>query len=241
MGRDPVGLICEIKNYDENCMLKKYLTGLIFSLIFILNAGLANDKADDYYRTAIQLHGIANQEKLFALYARSAELGNAVAQYNIAMMYSNGESVWVDYQQAVYWFKKSAEQKFSPAQYRLGEMYYFAKGGLSKDLNKAISLFKKAAKQYDADAQMNLAMLNGTGEGMPLDTEKALYWIKLAGSGGYESADRYRDILLASADGKFSQEQQEYYWITKAAELGISEARETLEKLDASNEYQLIN
>jgi len=222
-------------------MQKKYLTGLVSSLIFIISAGLANDKADDYYRTAIQLHGVANQEKLFSLYARSAELGNAVAQYNIAMMYSNGESVWVDYQQAVYWFKQSAGQKFSPAQYRLGEMYYFSKGGLPKDLGKAVALFEKAAAQGDADAQMNLAMLNGTGEGMPLDTTKALYWIKLAGTGGYESADNYREILQASTGGKFSLEQQEFYWITKAAELGIREAREALEKLDAGSKYELIN
>ena len=216
----------------------KNLAGLLICLSISVNTSLANDKADDYYRTAIQLHGIANQEKLFELYARSAELGNAVAQYNIAMMYSNGESVWVDYQQAVYWFKKSAEQKFSPAQYRLGEMYYFAKGGLSKDLNRAITLFEKAAAQYDADAQMNLAMLCGTGDGVPLDTKKALYWIQRAGEGGNESAEKYHKLLTASADGRFSTRQQEYYWIKKAAELGIIEAQQALGILDSSSQLQ---
>ncbi|MCF6264239.1 MAG: sel1 repeat family protein [Xanthomonadales bacterium] len=192
-----------------------------------------SDKAEDYYKTAIHLHGVVNQEKIFELYARSAELGNAAAQYNIAMMYSNGESVWVDYQQAVYWFRKSAAQGFSPAQYRLGEMYLFEKGGLAKDLKKAIALFEQAAAQHDADAQMNLAMLNGTGEGMPLNTDKALYWILRADKVGNESADRYRDLLAESKGTGFSIEQKKYYWTKKAAELGIIEAQKALIILDA--------
>ena len=110
-------------------------------------------------------------------------------------MYSNGESVYVDYQQAVYWFKKSAEQKFAPAQYRLGEMYYFEKGGLPKDLGMAVELFNEAAEQHDPDALMNLAMLTGTGEGVPHDTGKALFWIKQAYKSGNESALEYQKML----------------------------------------------
>lgn len=46
-----------------------------------------------YYRNAIQLQSTGNLEKVFELYACSAELGNAIAQYNLVMMYSNGASV----------------------------------------------------------------------------------------------------------------------------------------------------
>ncbi|MCK5360938.1 MAG: sel1 repeat family protein [Gammaproteobacteria bacterium] len=192
------------------------------------NAGFTTDKADFYYKNALQLLGTANLEEEFEQYAKSAELGNAIAQYNLAMMYSNGESVYVDYQQAVYWFKKSANQEFAPAQYRLGEMYYFEKGGLPRDLEKAVALFRKAAKRHDADAQMNLAMLNGAGEGLPVDTEKALIWMKQAREGGHESAFDYQKMLMASENGQFSVDQQERYWIEKAAELGIREAQEAL-------------
>lgn len=215
--------------------MRKYLLILLLSCcIPDAHADMSSEKADDYYKTAIQMHGVANLEKVFALYARSAELGNAAAQYNIAMMYSNGESVWVDYQQAVYWFRKSAAQNFSPAQYRLGEMYLFEKGGLPKDLTKAVALFELAATQNDADAQMNLAMLNGTGEGMPLNTGKALYWIRRAAEVGSESADRYRMLLEESKGTGFSAEQKTYYWTTKAAELGIIEAQKALILLDAN-------
>ena len=60
---------------------------------FLVGTGICNEKADMYYRTAIQLQSTGNLEEVFELYARSAELGNAIAQYNLAMMYSNGESV----------------------------------------------------------------------------------------------------------------------------------------------------
>jgi TPR repeat protein len=194
-----------------------------------------------YYKSAIKLPGSANLEEVFDLYARSAELGNAIAQYNLAMMYSNGESVYVDYQQAVYWFKKSAEQEFAPAQYRLGEMYYFEKGGLSRNLVKAVELFNEAAEQHDPDALMNLAMLAGTGEGVPHDTEKAFFWIREALQNGNESALDYQKMLMASVDGRFTADQQKRFWIEKAAELGIREAQIELGILDSGNGNENTN
>lgn len=226
-------------------MHKAYLSVFSICLIFFVNTGFPASKsdeiADDYYKRAIQLPRSADLEEVFEKYARSAELGNAIAQYNLAMMYSNGESVYVDYQQAVYWFKKSAEQEFAPAQYRLGEMYYFEKGRLPRDLSKAVELFTKAAEQHDPDALMNLAMLAGTGEGVPHNTGKALFWIKQAYENGNESALDYQKMLTASVNGKFTEDQQKRFWIEKAAELGIREAQIELGILDAENENKDAN
>ena len=211
---------------------------LAFSLVFAATKAVASNKekeiADSYYQNAIEMQGLSRLEDVFELYARSAELGNPIAQYNLAMMYSNGESVYVDYQQAVYWFRKSAGQLFAPAQYRLGELYYFAKGGLDRNLDKAVELFKMAAKQKDADAQMNLAILYGTGEGLPLDKEEALSWILKARIGGNPVAWDYQKMLNESAQGKFTPEQQHRYWLEKAAELGIREAQQELHMKDST-------
>ena len=209
-------------------MLKRTLAIPALCLFVFTSAGFGSGKADTYYKDAIKLHGAANLEKIFELYARSAELGHPVAQYNLAMMYSNGESVYVDYQQAVYWFKKSAIQEFAPAQYRLGEMYYFEKGGLPRDLEKAVALFKQAAVADDPDAQMNLAMLLGTGEGLPQDTEKALFWMMQAREGGSETARHYHNMLMKTIDGKFTTDQRKRYWAEKAVELGIRETQQEL-------------
>ncbi|GBB84566.1 hypothetical protein RclHR1_11130003 [Rhizophagus clarus] len=63
------------------------------------------------------LYGIGtnfNCQKAFELYQNSANLGNRVAQYNLAGMYYNGE-VKEDINQAIYWYKRSAEQGYQAA------------------------------------------------------------------------------------------------------------------------------
>jgi len=195
-------------------------------------------QADLFYQDAVRQTGSANLQQVFELYTRAAELGHSAAQYNIAMMYSNGESVFVDYQQAAYWFLLSAAQNFPPAQYRLGEMYYFGTGGVGKNLEKAVKLFQEAAQQGDADAQMNLAMLLGSGEGVTLDAQQAEQWMRKAELGLNDSATEYLALLQASSDGRFTTEQQQHYWdqqrdfwIREAATLGVKEAQEAMAEI----------
>ena len=52
-----------------------------------------------------------------------AEQGNAVAQFNLGVMYEKGEGVPKDYKQAAYWYSKAAEQGNAEAQTILGIMY----------------------------------------------------------------------------------------------------------------------
>ena len=46
-----------------------------------------------------------------------AEQGNATAQYDLGVMYIDGEGVLKDHAEAVAWFRKAAEQGLSNAQY----------------------------------------------------------------------------------------------------------------------------
>ena len=59
---------------------------------------------------------------------KSAEQGEAEAQFNLGVMYDFGEGVPQDYKQALYWYKKSAEQGYAKAQFNLGLMYDSGKG-----------------------------------------------------------------------------------------------------------------
>ena len=216
-------------------MQTRVLASLSLPLLLFASTGLADKKADQYYEQAIRMHGLSNIEHVFDLYAKAAELGNPAAQYNIGMMYSNGEGVNVDYQQAVYWFRKSSDQNFAPAKFRLGEMYYFGMGGLPRNAKTAAGLFRHGAELGDADAQMNFAVMLGSGEGTPPDRDKALYWMEKADAGGHPAARRYAALLEASADGLLSPEdrkhywqQQENYWIEMAAQFGVREAEEAV-------------
>ncbi|MEJ2385060.1 MAG: tetratricopeptide repeat protein [Xanthomonadales bacterium] len=195
----------------------------------------ARDEADRLYEDAVRRHADSTPAERFAGYARAAEAGHPAAQYNVAMMYANGESVNVDYQQAVYWFRKSADQRFAPAQLRLGEMHYFGMGGLARDPRTAARLFESAAEQGDPDACLNLAILLGSGDAVSRGTEDARSMLQCAEEGGNEFAADYRAELDASPDGRFSAatqadfwRRQKQFWVDMAARFGVREAEEAV-------------
>ena len=56
-------------------------------------------------------------------YRLSAEQGDAIAQYNLGVMYERGDGVLKDFSEALKWYRLSAEQGYASAQYNLGVMY----------------------------------------------------------------------------------------------------------------------
>jgi TPR repeat protein len=67
-------------------------------------------------------------------------------------MYANGKGTSKDAKQAVYWYKKAAEQGYAGAQYNLGVMYANGEGAL-QDLSKAKYWIKKAYEGGNARAK----------------------------------------------------------------------------------------
>lgn len=208
-------------------------------IVLILFASLSTDifaasnKAERAYADAVQAHGSVGVTEQFQLYTKAAELGHAAAQYNVAMMYANGEAVNVDYQQSAYWFGKSSRQGFAPAQFRLGEMIWFGMGGLAQSTERAAGLFRAAAEQDDPDAQLNLAMCLGSGKGVSWDATEALYWMRAAETNGHDAAAGLRTLLSEADDQRFSLavqqaywQQQQDYWVEMAAAYGVREAEE---------------
>ena len=59
-----------------------------------------------------------------------AEAGDEVAQFNLGLMYNNGEGVPQDYAEAVKWYRLAAEQGNAKAQNNLGIMYEYGYGVL---------------------------------------------------------------------------------------------------------------
>lgn len=58
----------------------------------------------------------------------SAQEGDAVAQYNLAVMHSKGVGVAQSDAEAIKWYGQAAEQGHAMAQYNLGMVYFFGKG-----------------------------------------------------------------------------------------------------------------
>jgi len=70
---------------------------------------------------AIRNHDYATAIKIFKTLA---EQGNTKAQFNLGVMYYQGQGVPKDYKEAARWFRKAAEQGNADAQFNLGLMYY---------------------------------------------------------------------------------------------------------------------
>ncbi|UZO03807.1 uncharacterized protein OCT59_024209 [Rhizophagus irregularis] len=60
-----------------------------------------------------------NKQKAFELYQNAAILGDDTAQFNLALMYEEGDGITKDIGKAIYWYEKSAKQGDQDAQIKL--------------------------------------------------------------------------------------------------------------------------
>jgi TPR repeat protein len=85
-------------------------------LLCFLLASCGEEKsveAEEAVETEKSIEGVKIMQEL-------AEQGDAEAQFNLGVMYANGEGVPKDDVEAVKWYRKSAEQGYALAQFNLG-------------------------------------------------------------------------------------------------------------------------
>lgn len=104
-----------------------------------------------------------SQSELDDLISR-VEKGDPEAQFELGLIYYNGQNVKQDYEQAIYWFKKAAENGIVEAQHNLGVIYYNS-WGIKQDYEQAFYWFKKSAEQNYAISQDSLGMMYKNGLG----------------------------------------------------------------------------
>ena len=90
------------------------------------------------------------------------EDGDALAQHLLAGIYYSRKDIPKQMEQAIYWWRKSAEQGFADAQFNLALMYYQG-CGVQHDETEALRWLRFAAEQGKAEAQSLLGAwyLNG--------------------------------------------------------------------------------
>ena len=125
----------------------KHLTKLLATALLALglNQAVWADDASDF-RETLQL----------------AEQGNADAQFNLGLMYYDGQGVRQDYAEALRWYRKAAEQGYAKAQYNLGLMY--ANGhGVHQDFHLSKEWFGKVCDSGDQNGCDKYHSLNQAG------------------------------------------------------------------------------
>ena len=153
------------------------------ALILALWLPLAGPVAADQFDDALAAANSGDFATALRLWRPLAEQGRADAQFNLGVIYANGQGVPQDYAAAVKWYRLAAEQGDAKAQYNLGYMY--DKGqGVPQDYAAAVKWYRLAAEQGDAAAQNNLGLMYAKGQGVPQDYVKAHMWFNLSASSG---------------------------------------------------------
>ena len=106
---------------------------------------------------------------------------------------SGGNGIRRNFQAAINWDMKAAEQNSVEAQNRLAYLYLKLEGGepSDKDYQNAFYWLKMAAEQGDASAQYNVGIFYYYGHGVDRNPEEAIKWIGMAADQGSEAAHAF--------------------------------------------------
>ena len=127
------------------------------------------------------------------------------------------------YDEAVEWYRKSAELGNAEAQCMLGE--------LADDFEEAVEWYLKAAEQGNADAQYELGVCYRYGDGVPRNISEAVKWYLKAAERGNMKAQYEAGRHYYSGLGVPKDVDEAVKWYRKAAAQGHSMAQSTLSKL----------
>lgn len=157
---------------------------------------------------------------------------NIILDNNTKIKKSVDEELWImgkeclkskDYENAYYYFYKSAEMGNPKAQNDLGLLYKYGKG-VEKSLKKSVEYFKKAADQEYEDAQYNLGLAYESGLGVAIDSEAAANYYYKAGVVGHSNARYQYAICLLHGVGRKKNKRRALAWLDKASQIGNEKA-----------------
>ena len=119
----------------------------------------------------------------------------------------------------------------------LGNLYLDGKGGVSKDYDKALSLFTEAGELGDADAQAQVAYMYQNALGVEADYSKAMEWNNRAILQGNAQAQAQLGYMYHMGLGVTRNLDTAASWYTKAAAGGSEFAKKMLEETEVSNPH----
>ena len=138
-------------------------------------------------------------DQAFQWVERSAGQGYAPSQFNLSVMYFNGEGIERDPNQAFQWMERSAEQGHVPAQYKLAVKYSNGEG-IVRDINQSFRWMERSAEQGYAPAQYRLAVMYSNGEGIDRDLNQSFRWMERSAEQGYAPAQHILAVARFGVD-----------------------------------------
>jgi TPR repeat protein len=153
-------------------------------------------------------------------------------QTKIGNRYKTGEGVVKNYEEAVNWYRKAAEQGFAGAQNNLAVMYEMGLG-VPKDDSEAAKWFQRAAEKHEAHAQHSLGIMYRDGRGIPRDFKEAFKWLHKAAELGHHGAFRDVGEMYWKGLGVSRNDVLACMWLKLAVMYGDEESERLLSEVTA--------
>jgi len=160
-----------------------------------------------------------------AFYLARAKAGDPVAQYDVGVLYAQGNGLVQDYASAASWFHAAATQGNVDAEYNLGVLYERGLGVTASPID-AVNWYRSAADQNHAGAQYNLAITYAEGRGTEQDLAATARWYQRAAQQGLTGAMVNLAILYERGQGVAHSPIDAYAWYSAAAERGDGPAKD---------------
>jgi TPR repeat protein len=176
----------------SSVMSRRSTLSVVLSLLCLIGPACADRQAA--VKATVRQQRQADDEAAASRIRKAAEQGNADAQNELGLLYSEGRGVDQSFVQAKQWFEKAAEQGHAGAQVNLGTLYLLGNGAPQSD-QMALAWFRRAAEKEDALAFAKLGYMYAYGRGVVQDYIKAHMWYNLSAARGEKRAMEQRDAL----------------------------------------------
>lgn len=179
----------------------------------------------------------SNREKVLEYYKRAHELGSIKGSFYYALLHFEGSGVTKDIEFSLKIIESiyddilvkanNGEQDYLTI---LGDIYSF---GIykNKDLQKAASLYNKAAKLGHTEAMCSLAYMYQIGSGVNENEEIAFELYLESAENGYLHSMRDVGLCFLNGIGTKTDYQKALYWLTKASSENYAHATADLAKM----------
>jgi hypothetical protein len=156
-----------------------------------------------------------------------AERGDAISQYELALLYYQGKGITRDYGEALHWYREAADQGNAKAEYGLGYMYDQGEG-VAQDCSEALRLYRKSADAGDERAQYALGLMFYNGRCVTQDHAEAVRWFLKAADQGLARAQYDLGYMYYHGQGVSQDRAEANRWLHKAADQGNQNAQRAL-------------
>jgi TPR repeat protein len=195
------------------------------------------EDAESLFYESVQLNiragKASTQAQRDALYAKECDMLHRVlqvgpsfmvAQFNLGLMYEEGQGVQQDFKQAAAWYRKATEQgDRSPCSVD-------AEAQRAALHAKQIDVLHRVLRvdPLSTSAQCNLGYMYEQGQGVQQDFKQAVAWYRKAAEQGLADAQYNLGNMYHNGQGVQQDIKQAAAWYRKAAEQGIATAQYNL-------------